>query len=188
MQKKGFTFIEVFMVIAIVGILAGAGVWFLGNVVRDSVFIPNQLNMDKLASDTLDIMIDGDIQARGLRFAKAISGTVTALQVTFINQDNLTIIYRWDNVANKLYRKIGAATEAVMPNYLPNSTAIVMTGIGGTLFTCYDVNDVSMALPATGTNVRRIKINLIAKTDTGLYNDWQGSSEQTTSIAVERFQ
>jgi len=35
--------------------------------------------------------------------------------------------------------------------------------------------------------VRRIQINLIAKSGSGLYNDWQGSSTQATSIAVDRF-
>jgi hypothetical protein len=162
--------------------------------VRNSVFIPNQMNMDKLANDALDIMIEGDAQrdalgvvisgASGLRFSRIISA-MAVNQVTFINQDGTTIIYRWDTGLNKLYRKIGAAAEAIIPGYASSLANVTLSGESGTLFTYYDANE---GLPATAANVRRIRMILIAKTGTGLYNDWEGSSEQATSIAVDRLQ
>jgi len=181
---RGFSFIELIMVIAIIGVLSGAGAWIMAYTVKNSVFIPNQMNMDKLANDALEIMIEGDAQARGLRFARVING-IAANQVTFINQDNVTIIYRWDTGSNKFYRKIGAAAEAAMPAYASGLSAVTLSGKSGALFTYYDANE---AVTSTAANVRRIRMIVIAKTGTGLYNDWQGQSEQASSISVKKLQ
>ena len=186
--KKGFTLIELVVFIVIIGILAGSGAWLMFHTIKNSVFIPNQLNMDKLASDALNIMIEGDSQARGLRFSQAIS-IATATDLTFINQDSITIRYRI--VSNKLYRTI--VSEAVIPGYASSFPIdITLNGNGtaygaGTLFTYYNATNTLMTLPVTVASVRHIQINLIAKSGSGLYNDWQGSSTQATSIAVDRF-
>ena len=172
------------MVIAIIGVLAGAGAWIMVYTVKNSVFVPNQMNMDKLANDALDIMIEGDGQTHGLRFARVISA-IASNQVTFINQDSVTIIYRWDTGLNKLYRKIGTAAEVVMPAYASTLASVTLSGKSGTLFTYYDANE---AVTATAANVRRIRMILIAKSGTGLYNDWEGQSEQASSVSIDRLQ
>lgn len=181
---KGFTLIELVTVISIITILAGSGAWLMAHTIKNSVFIPNQLNMDKLANDVLDIMIEGDAQAKGLRFARVISA-IAVNQVTFTNQDSIVIIYRWDTGLNKFYRKVGAAAEAIIPSYFSNTTGVTLSGKSGTLFTYYDANE---AVTATAANVRRIRMILIAKTGTGLYNDWQGQSEQASSVSMDRLQ
>jgi len=179
---KGFTLIELIMVVLIISILAGSGAWLMANTVKNSVFIPNQMNMDKLANDVLDIMIEGDAQAHGLRFARVISA-IAANDVTFINQDNITIRYRI--VSNQLLRTIGAATEVAIPAYVSSLASVTVTGKSGTLFTYYDANE---AVTATAANVRRIVMILIAKTGTGLYNNWEGQSEQASSVSIDRLQ
>jgi prepilin-type N-terminal cleavage/methylation domain-containing protein len=181
--KKGFTLIELVMTIAIIGVLAGAGSWLMLNTVRNSVFIPNQMNMDKLVNDALNIMIDGDNQAKGLRFSRQITGT-SVNQVDFVNQDSQSIRYRLDTAGNKLYRKIGAAAETALP-YYSSAAGITMNGKSNTLFTYYDS---AGAVTSVAANVRRIRMILIAKTGTGLYNDWEGQSELASSVAVKKFQ
>jgi prepilin-type N-terminal cleavage/methylation domain-containing protein len=181
--KVGFTLIEVIMVISIISILAGSGAWLMANTVKNSIFIPNQLNMDKLSNDALNIMIEGDGQAKGLRFSRAISA-ITANRLDFINQDGLTIYYRLDTTANKLYRSISGASEVALP-YYSSAATITLSGKSGTLFTYYDTNE---AVTAVAANVRRIRMILVAKTGTGLYNDWQGAAERLSSITVDRLQ
>lgn len=172
------------MLLLIIAVLAASTSWLMALAVKNSVFIPNQLNMDKLSADALNIMAEGDGQAKGLRFARVISA-IAVNQVTFINQDGVTIIYRWDTGTDKLYRKIGAAAEALIPSYSSNMTGVTLSGKSGTLFTYYDSAD---AVTATAADVRRIRMILIAKSGTGLYNDWQGQSEQATSVAVKKLQ
>lgn len=181
--KRGFTFIELIMVIAIIGVLAGAGAWIMVYTVKNSVFIPNQLGMDKLATDALNIMAEGDTQAKGLRFSRAITA-VNANRVDFIDGDGKTVYFRLDAGTNKLYRSINGSPEQAIP-YYSSAAGLSLSGKSGSLFTYYDGNG---AITAIAANVRRVRMILIAKSGTGLYNDWQGLSEQASSVAVKKFQ
>lgn len=186
--RKGFTIIEAIMVMLIIAVLSSAGAWIMAYTVQNFVFIPNQLNMDKLASDALNIMIEGDSQAKGLRFSRVIS-VIAADRVDFINQDAQTIYYRLDAPAGKLYRSINGAVEAALP-YYSSAAGITLNGRNGALFTYYNSDDavITGATAVDAANVRRIQIILIAKTGTGLYNDWQGQSEQPASVSIDRLQ
>lgn len=93
-HKRGFTFIELIMVIAIIGILAGAGAWIMVYTVKNSVFIPNQLGMDKLATDALNVMVEGDAQAKGLRFSREITA-INALRVDLLMAMGKQSIFAW---------------------------------------------------------------------------------------------
>lgn len=180
---RGFTLIEALVVILIVSILSGAGAWLMAYVVKNAVVIPNQLNMDKLACDALRIMIEGDSSAKGLRFSRAIT-SAQSNRVDFINQDGVSVYYRLNTGTNKLYRSINGGLENVLPFYA-GASGISLSSPSGALFTYYDANEATTAIAA---NVRRLKIALISKTGTGAYENWEGQSEQASSIAVKRFQ
>lgn len=178
----GFTLIELVMVILIISILSVVGSFLMLYFVQNSVFIPSQLNAQMLASEAMDIMIEGDSSAKGLRFSRSIT-TVEDNRVIFRNQDRQVIRYRLDTGTNKLYRSISGGPEALLPYYLTSGINVI--GINNALFTYYDAADTQTAIPL---NVRRIGINLIASIGSGSYTSWEGQSRQSSSIAVKRFE
>ena len=171
------------MTMAIIGVLATTAAWIMVSSVRNGVFLPNQLNMDKLADDALGTMIDGDGQAWGLRFCRNITNA-NATRLDFKNQDNVPVYYRFDNATNKLYRSINGGAEQFLPPYVP-AAGVTFSGVSGAVFTYYDAGENPTNTPA---NVRRVKIALTVKSGTGLFADWQGQSEQASSVAVDRLQ
>jgi len=179
--NKGFTLIEAVMVILIIAIIAVSGAYLMAYSVQNYVFIPNQLNTDMLASELLDIMIEGDSQAKGLRFCKSIT-SAGAAQVIFINQDNQTIRYTYNSGPGTVTRIIGAGPAAVIPYY--GQAGVSVSPRSGSFFTYYDA---AGAATSTASLVRRVQIELIAKTGTGSYSDWQGQSAQSSSVAVKKF-
>lgn len=181
-QRSGFTLIELIMVIAILGVATLLSGFLMIDLIRDTVFLSNQLNADLVVSDALDILVEGDSQAKGLRASRQITA-VAADQVDFINQDNQTIRYRFDPVNTRLYRSINGGPETVVPYYLP---AGVTYGVsGGQLFSYFDVNEAATNNPA---QVRFISMTLVGYTGDGSFNSWEGNSQQSSAIAVPRFQ
>jgi len=181
-NRKGFTFVELLMVMAIIAVLAASGALLMRYVVQNSVYIPNKINMDMLASDALDIMIEGDSQAKGLRTSRNITN-IQDYQITFNNQNNQSVRYRLDTAANKFYRSINGGAEALFPYYVP--AGVTVTGKSNRVFTYYDANEVITNNPV---NVRWITMTLIAQTGSGSFANWEGQSEQTSAVAVKRFQ
>lgn len=181
--RKGVTIVELIMVIMIIGILSVPGTHMMFQLIKNSVFVPNKLNMDMLASDALDIIVDGDSQAKGLRFSRSVI-SIQDYQIVFNNQDNQAISYRLDTAAQKLYRSISGGAEKVIPYYAA-PTGINMLGKNNKVFVFYDAAEAVTADPAA---VRRIEITLVTQTGSGSYDNWQGASEQITSVAVKKYQ
>lgn len=176
--------IELIMVIVILGVMAASGTHLMFYLVKNSIFVPNKLNMDMLASDAMDIIVDGDRRAKGLRFSRAITA-VGNNQVDFANQDGQTVRYRLDTGTSKLYRSVNGGVEEAIPYYASVPGVSMVSKTAGQLFTYYDANE---TVTATAASVRWITIGLNAKTGTGSYDNWQGQSQQSTSVAVKKFQ
>ncbi len=185
--KAGFTLIELVMIILITSVLSLAGVHIMQFVVRNSFYLPNQVQADLVAAEALEIIVEGDSAAHGLRFCHQVT-TALANQVVVINQgvlttlDNQTIIY--DLSGGILTRKIDAGAATPIPYFKAADMVISGGGVGGALFTYYDVSDNLLTQPVTAANVRRININLIAQNGTGSSDKYEGTSQQSTSVKV----
>ena len=183
-RSHGFTLIELIMVMVIMGSLSVVGAGLMSYLIQHSVFIPNQLNMDMVASDALEIMIEGDDQAKGLRFSRVINA-VQNNQVTFINQNNQTVRFRFETVTPPLglFRSINAGAEARIPYYLPQGVAF--SAASSRMFTYYDASEAVTNNPA---NVRWVTVSLRAQTGDGTFANWAGKSDLFTGIAVRKLQ
>ena len=181
--KKGFTLIELLMTMAILAILSVSGAWLLIYLVQSSVIIPNKLNADMVAQEAMDIMIEGDRQARGLRFSRNITESLNE-SVAFKNADNLTVRFRWDSGNKKIYRQINSSAEAVIPYYL-GSGVTVAPAANASVFSYYDADETSTTDSA---GVRRVKMRFKVMTGSGNYSDWEGQAEHVSFVCVRKFE
>lgn len=177
----GFTLIELVMVMVIIGIISLVGAWIMLYFIQNAVFVPNQLNTDMAVSDAMRIMIEGDAQAKGFRFSQSVTSITGTNDITFVNQDSQSIRYYLSG--STLYRSIAGGAGVAIPYY--TSSGITMSAKSGTLFTFYDASEIATN---TAANIRRIVIGLIGQTGSGTYANWQGSSSQMSSVAVDKFQ
>ena len=179
---RGFTLIELVMIILITSVLSVAGVHIMQFVVRNSFYLPNQVQADLVAAEAMEIIVEGDSQAEGLRFCKAVT-IATASQVGVTNQAGQTITY--DLTGGILSRTIALGAAVMIPYFMDtNKMTIAGSGTGGALFTYYDASDTLLTQPVTAANVRRININLIAQNGAGSSDKYEGTSQQSTSVKV----
>lgn len=181
-NKRAFTLVELIMVIVIIGILSVSGAYLLINVVQTSAYVPNKLNTDMIATEAVDTMIEGDAQADGLRFLRSITA-INDNELTFVNQNNVTVRYRLDTGSGKLYRSISAGAEQLIPYYVP--TGVSMEADSNRLFTYYDANETVTNDPA---DVRQIRMNLLVRTGSGDFDEWEGETKLASAVMVKRYQ
>ena len=174
----GATLVELVMIILLTSILALSGYHLMNFVFRNTFFLPNQVQSTMVAADALEIMVEGDSSADGLRFCKSIT-TASASQVVFTNQDSQTITYSLSG--GVLSRTIAPGAAAQIPYFMAANMAISGAGTGGALFTYYDSSESVTAVPA---NVRRIQIDLVAQNGAGVADNYQGTSRQSTSVKL----
>jgi len=181
-NTKGFTLIELVMVIILAATLGIAGYHSMQFVIQHTFFLPNQVQADLVAAEALEIIVEGDSQAQGLRFCKAVT-TAGANQVVVTNQNDQTITY--DLSGGILYRTIAPGGAAMIPYFMDtNKITIAGSGTGGALFTYFNSTE---GAPATPADVRRIRIDLIAQQGSGSVDKFEGLSKQSTSVKVNNF-
>jgi len=172
---QGFTLIELIMIILLTSILAMSGYHVMNFVVRNTFFLPNQVQADLVAAEALEIIVEGDDQAKGLRFCKAVT-TAGANQVVVTNQDDQTITYSLSG--GSLFRTIDPGAAVMIPYFKAGD--MTLSGV----FTYYDAAEAVTAVPA---NVRRIKIDLMAQNGAGSSDKYEGYSQQSSSVKVNKY-
>lgn len=180
---RGFTLIEIVMVILITGVLAVAGVDIMHFTIQNTFFLPNQAQTDLVAAEALEIMVEGESETiYGLRFCKTVTA-IAANQVDVTDQDGIPLRFRLDTGAGNLYRSINGGAETLVPYFKPSNVTFSGGGSGNALFTYYDAANPEVVTATPGL-VRRIQIDLIAKQGTGSVDKFQGISRQSTSVEM----
>jgi len=182
-NKKGFSLVEMAMVITILAIVFAVSSSMVIFVVQDLIYSSNVLNMDMLANAALDEISYGDNLAGGLAFSQQITASAVN-SVTFTDQSGRTVIITLNTGTNKITRTINAVADNNFLYYGARSGINFVVGKNGQMFTYYDSTDTTTA---TAANVRRVEINFIVRSGAGNFTNWQGSVERSSSVSTPKF-
>lgn len=177
-KNLAFTIIELITTIVVISTIAVVTSGIIIFFMRNTIFLPNQMNVQQIADAAMDIMIEGD-DAKGLRFANRITA-LSANSVQFKNADNQNIRLEWlDGV---IKRSIDGGAEEPIPYYATGN--ITVSGEDNILFRFFDKDENATDTPAL---VRRIEIKMIAMSGTGSIDDWEGKVALASSVKLYRF-
>ncbi|MDP2905549.1 MAG: hypothetical protein Q8O22_04525, partial [Candidatus Omnitrophota bacterium] len=163
------------------------------------MYSPRQLDTQKISQELCNIMLDGNNNARGIRFARIVVDA-TAAQLTYTygypaTSDQLSVRFRWDPTNKLIYRSTlipgGAwSAEGVVPAYLSTQSAVIVDGKDspGVIFTYKKANNVNWVAGTDALNlIRRVIISLNIKTGSGAFASFQGSFNFSASAEIKGF-
>jgi prepilin-type N-terminal cleavage/methylation domain-containing protein len=190
---RGFTLMELVMTIIILGIIGTLTGVILIFVIQYHYYIPSKLTTDSISSDIARIVIEGDDQAKGLRFTKQIplGGFPTGIYLGFYNRDDDYVEFLvYDE---KLYRRINSGSWHIIPYYLSGEYGFM----GDTIqiwwfefekfFWYYNSDGKHLYLPlAHPQDVAYIEIRGMARGGSGEFSDWEGKSEIISGININQ--
>lgn len=199
-NKKSATLIELIMIILLVAIIGatitGAIIFF----VQMFVFSPRQLDVQKIATELMFTILEGNQDIRGIRYARnIIDASEKQFSYTYgypTANEQFSVRFRWDRILKRFYRSTstnGGATwsaEAIIPYYFPTGYNIFISGKDSpfVIFTYKKANDVDWISgidPVTA--IRRIIISINVKSGTGSFGALEGSFDTTTSVEIKGF-
>ncbi|MDP8297342.1 MAG: hypothetical protein RAP41_04075 [Candidatus Orphnella occulta] len=192
--KKAATFIELIVTMLILTIIGSASVAFFVPVANILFYSPSQLMVDQTAQELFTILIEGDNQAKGLRFTKSIT-IADKDYIIFETWDNDIVQYKWDATEKRIYRKINRQGEALVPAsyYLvPASYYGDITVIGQSsdaeIFQYYDVSASKLSVPVSDeTDIEAIRMDLTLVAGSGIVKEHKGRIDVKSGVDIKQF-
>jgi len=197
-NRKGATLVELIMVMVVVAIVGAAIAGAVVFLVQLFMYSPRQLDTQKIGGELTSIMIEGTSSIRGIRYSKSvIDASSTQFSYTYgypTVDEELSARFRWNSGDSHIYRSTSTdggsnwTTEAVIPYYITASTTVDGKDTAGVIFTykkAADADWVGGVDPLA--DIRRVIIGINVKTGTGSFDDFQGSSDITSSAEIKSF-
>ena len=185
----GVTLVEVVIVIAVAAILGTAFASVMVPMMNFYFYYPQSSRVNNAGADVLQIILEGDEKARGLRFASipctlpaggsSRISVATATTLTYhhamtdacgnggTNSNSVALAYNAGS--QTVTRSINGAAAAVIPYYATAASGIQINPPSGiNFFRYFDAAGTDLgAAPAVGS-IRRVDVTLIASSGTGL--------------------
>jgi type II secretory pathway pseudopilin PulG len=143
-RLRGFTLVELILVVATIGLVAGALVGLISNSYEDWKLGSNRSTLLQDGQAAMEQMVRILRQAKG--FSAVSSPTDTAGYITFTDVDGQPKEFRLNNSTNEL--QYGE----------PASLSTLAGSVSSLVFTCYDVDANSLADPIQARNIRAVHI------------------------------
>lgn len=205
MNTKGFSTIELVVGISVVLIIAGLTAGIIASLMQLFVYLPREMRARTVAHEVIEFMTEGEIGKRGVRFAAEVADA-SPVQLTYAfgypgNADKRNVRFRWDPTQDMIYRSYTAFGDPILgpePPYGPEEVIPYYAGPGisirprpiapNAIFT-YFKEDGSAWVEGTDSlnTIKRVEINILVSTGTGLFTNWESSFETTSSVEVKQY-
>lgn len=197
-NKKGTTLIEAIMLIVTLGIIGVTVVGVIIFFVQLFLYSPRQLDTQKIGQELTNIMVEGNQDIRGIRYARSVidaSSQQFSYQYGYpTTEDGQAVRFRWNPEDKHIYRSTSSdngatwSTENVIPYYMPSTVIIDGKDTPSVIFTYKKANNVDWVSGVdVVSSIRRMIISINLKTGTGSFSAFQGSSNITSSVEIKGF-
>lgn len=181
------TLVELIMVMVLIGIISVTAAVFFIPMVNLFFYLPSQLMVEQTAQTVIDIIIEGDREADGLRYTTSIS-SADEDEITFTTSGGDMVNYRWDATEQRIYRNINSQGENLIPYSYYGDIIVKGASSDSEIFQYYDSPASKISPPVSSLNsIESIRINLIIQAGQGNIKANQGKIEINTGVDIKQF-
>ncbi|HTL70511.1 MAG TPA: type II secretion system protein [Candidatus Eisenbacteria bacterium] len=195
--RPGFTLIELIVTMVIISVLASAFVAVAAPQINLFFFLPQRLRVQSAGTDLLDIILDGDIGARGLRFAgptasaSAITAaTASSLTYTYADDDQTahTVTFTFSPATEQLTRSVDGAAAQTVPYYARTAAGFAVSAAETNFFRYYDQAGTEFTpVAATLGNIYRVDVAVRVRSGSGAVAESEGGIVLKSGTDIKHF-
>jgi prepilin-type N-terminal cleavage/methylation domain-containing protein len=215
-ETKGFTIVELTIVIAVVAILASAFVALFAPQINMYFYYPQSSRVNAAAADLLQVILEGDEKAKGLRYTgppcaigggggggstittASTAGNTSTLTYNYVDSDycgtgaaqishTVTLVY--DRSIGTVTRAIDGGSAVNIPYYVGTSSDIdfSVSGGGTDIFHYFDSSGTDMGAAPAVANIYRVDIDVIASSGSGQVKHNAGQIRLKSGVEIKRY-
>ena len=208
---KGMTLVELVVVIAISGILASAFVAMFVPMINFYFHYPQSSRLNDAAADLVQIILEGDEKAKGLRFAglpceipTGGSNSITAASATSLTYqyqladncgssgaNDVTVTITYNSGSSSVTRAIDGGAAANIPYYASSAAGISFASPTSpsavNFFTYYDAAGADLGATPSVTAIYRVDVNVVASYGSGDPEYAGAQSRLKSGVEIKRY-
>ena len=207
-KKKGITLLEIVIVISVTAILASAFSTLMVPMMNFFFYYPQTSRVNATAADVLQIIIEGDEKAKGLRFTglpcaiptggSSTITTATATTLTYnyalsdscgtggTNSASVALVY--DSTNHIVTRSVNGGTAASIPYYATSASGIKIDPPASTnFFRYYDATGTLLAASPAVASIYQVDVTVDATQGSGQVQHDAGQILLKGSAEIKRY-
>ncbi len=186
LRVKGFTLIELIMVVVLLGIIGAAGASFFFPVLNTFFAVPSQIRGQQIGNLTADECIEGGPSSEGLRRMKNITAA-SDTSITYLLPNSSSVTLSWSNATKKL-TKTDTSGSFVLPRQYPGNEMNLDGQSPGIIFRYYDAAGSVISSPVVSTiDIARIEMDWIIYTGSADIKKLEAKYLLNTGVMIKQF-